>query len=103
MRNDYAQTIPADWQDYSRLFAALGDPERQRILLTFEPGESLNVTELTRASSLSRPTVSHHLKILCEAGVLERTRHGREIHVRLKADTLIQRLQTVIDYLDAHR
>ncbi|MCR6668185.1 MAG: metalloregulator ArsR/SmtB family transcription factor [Methyloversatilis sp.] len=103
MRNDYAQTIPADWQDYSRLFAALGDPERQRILLTFEPGESLNVTELTRASSLSRPTVSHHLKLLCEAGVLERTRQGREIHFRLQADTLIQRLQTVIDYLDAHR
>jgi ArsR family transcriptional regulator, arsenate/arsenite/antimonite-responsive transcriptional repressor len=61
------------------------------------------VTELTRASSLSRPTVSHHLKLLCEAGVLERTRHGREIHFRLQADTLIQRLQTVIDYLDAHR
>lgn len=103
MRNDYAQTIPPEWLEYSRLFAALGDPERQRILLTFEPGESLNVTELTRASSLSRPTVSHHLKLLCEAGVLERSRQGREVHFRLNADTLITRLQVVIDYLDAHR
>ncbi|WP_374336348.1 ArsR/SmtB family transcription factor [Methyloversatilis sp.] len=103
MKNDYAQTIPAEWQQYSRLFSALGDPERQRIVLAFEPGESLNVTELTRASALSRPTVSHHLRLLCEAGVLERTRHGREIHFRLMADSLIQRLQTVIDYLDAHR
>jgi len=103
MRKDYAQTIPSEWLEYSGLFAALGDPERQRILLSFEPGESLNVTELTRASSLSRPTVSHHLKLLCEAGVLERTRQGREMHFRLRADALIERLRTVIDYLEAHR
>lgn len=103
MRKDYAQTIPPEWLEYSGLFAALGDQERQRILLSFEPGESLNVTELTRASALSRPTVSHHLKLLCEAGVLERTRQGREMHFRLRADALIERLRTVIDYLEAHR
>jgi DNA-binding transcriptional ArsR family regulator len=103
MRKAYAQTIPAEWQQYSQLFAALGDLERQRILLTFEPGETLNVTDLTRASSLSRPTVSHHLKLLCEAGVLEREKRGREVHFRLRADALIERLQTVIDYLGEHR
>lgn len=103
MRKDYAQTIPAEWRQYSQLFAALGDLERQRILLTFEPGETLNVTDLTRASSLSRPTVSHHLKLLCEAGVLEREKRGREVHFRLRAGALIERLQTVIDYLGEHR
>lgn len=103
MRNDYAQTIPAEWLEFSRLFAALGDPERQRILLTFEPGESLNAGELTRASALSRTTVSHHLKLLCEAGVLIRSRQGREVHFRLQAGPLIERLQAVIDFLEAHR
>jgi ArsR family transcriptional regulator, arsenate/arsenite/antimonite-responsive transcriptional repressor len=103
MKNDCAQSIPPEWAHFSQLFAALGDPERQRILLSFEPGETLNATQLTQASLLSRPTVSHHLRLLCEAGVLERTRRGREIHFRLMAGPLIERLQTVISYLDAHR
>lgn len=103
MKNNYAAQIPAAWEQLSRLFSALGDEERQRILLSFEPGEQLNVTQIAQASTLSRPTVSHHLKLLCEAGVLDRTRHGREIHFRLRADSLIGHLQTVIDYLEAHR
>ena len=103
MKNDYASRIPTAWLHLSRLFAALGDEERQRILLSFEPGEQLNVTQIAQASTLSRPTVSHHLKLLCEADVLERTRHGREIHFRLRAASLIEHLQSVIDYLEAHR
>ena len=47
---------------------ALGEPHRQRILLTFEPGERLNVGQIAEVSTLSRSAVSHHLKILREAG-----------------------------------
>ncbi len=64
---------------------------------------SAQITQIAQASTLSRPTVSHHLKLLCEAGVLERARHGREIHFRLRAASLIEHLQSVIDYLEAHR
>ena len=43
MKNDYSQAIPPAWQAMSRIFVALGDEHRQRILLLFEPGERLNV------------------------------------------------------------
>ncbi len=103
MKDAYDSGARAESQNLSRLFAALGDDERQRIVLSFPPGRALNVSQIARASTLSRPTVSHHLKRLCEAGVLERSRQGREIHFRLRATALIENLQAVIGYLEAHR
>ena len=70
MNKDYSRAIPEAWQDISLIFAALGDEHRQRILLTFEPGERLNVGQIAEVSTLARSTVSHHLKVLREAGVL---------------------------------
>jgi ArsR family transcriptional regulator len=103
MKSGHASSIPPQWLYLSRLFSALGDEERQRILLSFPPAGQLNASQIARASTLSRPTVSHHLKLLCEAGVLDRTKQGREIHFRLRAPQLIENLQSVIDYLEAHR
>ena len=41
MRPSYARAIPRPWQRTARIFVALGDPHRQRIVLMFEPGERL--------------------------------------------------------------
>ena len=49
---------PETWRDISAIFAALGDEHRQRILLTFEPGERLNVGQIAEVSTLARSTVS---------------------------------------------
>lgn len=63
----------------SRVFTALGDEHRQRILLLFEKDERLNVGQIAEVATLSRSTVSHHLKILREAGVLESEKLGKEV------------------------
>ena len=68
MNRNYLRAIPREWRNLSRVFAALGDEHRQRILLTFEPGERLNVGSIVEVSTLSRTTVSHHLRVLREAG-----------------------------------
>jgi len=68
------------WEDVSKVFVAMGDEQRQRILMTFDKGERLNVTQLANASTLSRPTVSHHLKLLREAGVLLSQKEGKEVY-----------------------
>ena len=77
MRQSYARAIPRAWQRTARLFTALGDPHRQRILLMFDPGEQLTVGQIVAASTLSRSAVAHHLKVLREAGVLH-AREGRQ-------------------------
>ena len=48
MKKAYARAIPAPWRRIARIFVALGDPHRQRILLMFERGERLNVGPLAR-------------------------------------------------------
>ncbi len=91
--------LPQEWRDVSSVFVALGDEQRQRILLTFEPGERLNVTQLVSVSALSRTTVSHHLKVLHQAGILESEKIGKEVYFWINKDKVSGTLQSVLDYV----
>jgi ArsR family transcriptional regulator len=103
MRRAYARAIPAAWRRIARIFSALGDPHRQRILLMFEPGERLNVGQIVAASTLSRTAVAHHLRVLREAGVLKREKAGREVYFWLDVAAVHAALAAVQDYLVEHR
>ncbi|WP_428825937.1 ArsR/SmtB family transcription factor [Azonexus sp. IMCC34842] len=83
----------------SRIFVALGDEHRQRMLLLFEPGERLNVGQIAEVSTLARSTVSHHLKILHESGVLASEKVGKEVWFWINRDALATTLGNVLDYL----
>ena len=93
------RAIPKEWRTLAKVFVALGDEHRQRILLTFEKGERLTVGQIAEVATLSRPAVSHHLKILRNAGVLEAERAGREVYLRINREVLEQTLATVLDYV----
>ena len=86
----------------SRVFTALGDEHRQRILLTFEPGERLNVGQIANVSTLSRSAVSHHLKILREAGVLQSHKEGKEVFFWVNKTFLQETLRNVLDYIESN-
>ena len=90
---------PSEAADLSRFLVALGDPTRQEILLTLAR-ERVNVSQLTERFSLSRPAVSHHLKVLSDAGLLKRERQGRERVYRVDAAycrELVQRLAGFVE------
>jgi DNA-binding transcriptional ArsR family regulator len=99
MKSDYTQTIPAEWQAMSKIFVALGDEHRQRILLLFEPGERLNVGQIAEVSTLARSTVSHHLKILHESGALASEKIGKEVWFWIDRPVLETTFTNVLDYL----
>lgn len=100
MNRNYLRAIPREWRNLSRVFAALGDEHRQRILLTFEPGERLNVGQIVEVSTLSRTTVSHHLRVLREAGVLRSEKIGKEVWFWLDKAFLVGALRAVTTYLE---
>ena len=77
MIKNYSAALPSEWKEISRIFIALGDEHRQRMLLLFEPGERLNVGQIAEVSTLARSTVSHHLKVLHESGVLASEKVGK--------------------------
>src|SRR5262245_33831190 len=99
MHKNYMRAIPREWRGMARVFVALGDEHRQRILLTFERGEELNVSAIAAVSTLSRPAVSHHLKILHAAGLLKREKRGKEIWFRVDRQMLVGALETVLAYV----
>ncbi len=92
-------TYFAEWLAISKVFTALGDEHRQRILLTFEPGERLNVGQVVEVSTLSRTAVSHHLRVLREAGVLSSQKQGKEVYFWINKDFLLDALETVVGHI----
>ena len=99
MRRVRGGALPPAWRRVARIFVALGDPHRQRILLMFERGERLNVGEIVAASTLSRTAVSHHLRVLRDAGVLKSEKTGREVYFWPDVAVVRSALAAVQDYL----
>ena len=99
MRTDYLRAIPAEWKTISRVFTALGDEHRQRILLTFEPGERLNVGQIVEVSTLSRSAVSHHLQLLKYAGVLDSEKVGKEVFYWINKAFVDESLSAVLKHI----
>lgn len=102
MNKNYMRAIPKAWRNISKVFTALGDEHRQRILLTFEPGERLNVGQLVAVSTLSRSAVSHHLKILREAGVLQSVKEGKEVYFWIDKDFVLEAMDVVMAHIRAN-
>jgi DNA-binding transcriptional ArsR family regulator len=71
--------------------AALSDPNRLLILYALNE-KPLNVTELTNELGLSQPTMSRHLKVLRERGLVQTVRSGTVVTYHLSDPRLIQAL-----------
>ncbi len=70
---------------------ALSDPIRVQIVdLLRKHGEMLCVCEIVPLFDVSQPTISHHLKVLREAGLLELERHGIWSNYRVAPSTLAE-------------
>ncbi|PZS11447.1 MAG: transcriptional regulator [Pseudonocardiales bacterium] len=83
--------------ELSRLFKAMGDPVRLRLLsliASHEGGEAC-VCDLSGVFDLTGPTISHHLKVLREAGLISGERRGTWIYYRIEPDAL-RRLSAVL-------
>ena len=61
----------------------IGEASRLRVCTCLSHGE-LNVTEITQVLNQSQPRISRHLKLMCDAGILERYREGSWVLFRLK-------------------
>lgn len=73
----------------AQLFKALADPARVRLLnLLATSDEPVCVCELIPAVGLAQPTVSHHLKKLTDAGLLEREQRGKWAYYTLDREAL---------------
>ena len=87
------EPLTEDWAaDLARMFKALGDPVRLRMLslVASHAGGEACVCEISPAFDLSQPTISHHLKVLRETGLLQCERRGTWVYYRAVPSALAQ-------------
>jgi ArsR family transcriptional regulator len=86
--NDALDAASAD--RLAQAFKALADPVRLRLLsiIAAAPSGEVCACELTAPVGKSQPTVSHHLKVLREAGLVSSRKHGTWVHYRAVPEQL---------------
>jgi len=74
--------------EVARRFRALGDPTRVSIVNRLASAGEVCVCDLTAAFDLSQPTISHHLRILRDAGLVDVERRGKWAYYRLATEAI---------------
>ncbi len=75
---------PTEAADLAQAFKAIGDPVRLQLLsmIASHAGGEVCVCDLTPAFDLTGPTISHHLRVLREAGLIDHERRGTWVYYR---------------------
>ena len=92
------EPLSPQWaQSLAPMFKALGDPVRLRLLslVASHAGSEACVCDISPTFDLSQPTISHHLKVLREAGLLQSQRRGTWVYYRV-VPAVLQQLSSVL-------
>ena len=73
--------------DIALICKALGDANRLKIVKMLSDGEKCGC-KLLESFEITQPTLSHHMKILCECGLVETRKEGKWLHYSLNCETL---------------
>ncbi|UOQ84578.1 ArsR/SmtB family transcription factor [Gracilibacillus salinarum] len=84
-------------RDCSEIFLALADPIRQDIIMLLTKHEKLNVGQILEHSSMSRSAISHHLKILRQANLVNANKKGTEIFYSLHIEDAVPLLKAFLN------
>lgn len=98
---DKIEIISNEFKDCKKILMALGDENRQHLILKMIQMRKCNgvrVNDIKESSNLSRPAISHHIKILKEAGLINVRREGTKNYYFFDAD--IKTMNKLIDMLN---
>lgn len=95
--NNQCEGNPMNTIDVALICKALGDSNRLRIIQMLSDGEKCGC-KLLEAFDITQPTLSHHMKILNECGLVNDTKKGKWHHYSLNCETL-DLFQSFIDRL----
>ncbi|MDR3574315.1 MAG: metalloregulator ArsR/SmtB family transcription factor [Anaerolineaceae bacterium] len=94
---DQAAAYPAD---SLRLLDGVCDPVRMEIILLLAKDSPMNVGDIAGKFRISRPAISHHLKVLKDAGIVLSEKSGQEIYYRLDRVRIVIGLRLIADTIE---
>jgi ArsR family transcriptional regulator len=83
------------------LFHAFADPARQDIIVLLSEHERLTVNAIAEHSTLSRPAISHHLKILRDTNLVRIEQKGTQRYYSLHVNEAVEQLRTLVNLVQA--
>jgi len=78
-----------------QLLDGVRDPNRLEIIFLLGKGTPMNVGDIADQFRISRPAVSHHLKVLKDAGIVRSEKIGQEIYYRLDREVIVAGLRSI--------
>lgn len=93
------RSLALHFDQTTALLQALGEAPRQQILMLLSEAQGLNVGQIAALLPLSRPAISHHLKVLREAGLVACEKRGTENLYALSLQDGVQRLGALLQQL----
>jgi DNA-binding transcriptional ArsR family regulator len=83
-----------------RLLSATSEPARLELIFLLSREGRLNVNEIARHFTLSRPAISHHLRILKEVRILRSEKQGQEMYYWLDREHLVSAFRSLADEIE---
>jgi ArsR family transcriptional regulator, arsenate/arsenite/antimonite-responsive transcriptional repressor len=87
-------------QDWMRLIDGIRDPIRMEIIQLLAGEKAMNVGEITTRFKVSRPAISHHLKVLKDAGIVCSEKTGQEVYYCLDGQRIVAGLRAIADAIE---
>lgn len=103
MRQEIVANLANEFKKNQKVLIAIGDETRQAILMTLIQGQQnpgMRVGEIKEKTHLSRPTVSHHLRILKDAQIISVLKEGTINYYRLDVTSKLKTLKNLVDEID---
>ena len=90
--------MKSEYMENAALFKAFGDENRLRILELLRTGEKCACSILEELE-ITQPTLSHHMKLLCDTGIVRSRKEGKWVHYSLDAkgaEAVVERLRKLV-------
>ncbi|WP_144029048.1 ArsR/SmtB family transcription factor [Paenibacillus rigui] len=103
MKHEVTANLAAEFKKNQKVLTAIGDETRQAILMALIQGQQdpgMRVGEIKEKTHLSRPAVSHHLKILKEAQIISLRKEGTMNYYHLDAKSKLKSLKNLVDQIE---
>lgn len=93
MKNNYSDAV--------RIFKALADENRIQIIKQLQDGEKCGL-EILEELSITQPNLSHHMRILCDSGIVESRKDGKWIYYKISAEQCDKAMELLKEITDIH-
>lgn len=92
--------IPRDFKRSARLLDGLADPTRVRILCLLGAQGRMSVSAIAARFTMTRPAISHHLKVMLDSGLLRNEKSGQEVYYWVCCDSITAALRGLADAIE---